>query len=66
LPTSSNNRLGNIFKQSACWLTSSNDRIANIQANYSEGQIVGYRWYDKHNVKPAFAFGHGLSYGTMT
>ena len=31
------------------------------QANYSEGQINGYRWYDKHpDVKPAFPFGHGL------
>jgi beta-glucosidase len=36
------------------------------QANYSEGQIVGYRWYDKHNVKPAFPFGHGLTYGNFT
>ena len=30
---------------------------------YSEGQINGYRWYDKHAVVPAFPFGHGLSYG---
>merc|ERR1712070_964192 len=29
---------------------------------YSEGLEVGYRWYNAHNVKPAFAFGHGLSY----
>lgn len=29
---------------------------------YSEGMEVGYRWYNAHNVKPAFAFGHGLSY----
>jgi beta-glucosidase len=36
------------------------------QANYSEKLIVGYRWYDKHNVKPAFPFGHGLTYGAMT
>lgn len=36
------------------------------QATYSEKQIVGYRWYDKHGVKPAFPFGHGLTYGGMT
>lgn len=33
------------------------------QANYTEGQINGYRWYDKNNVKPAFEFGFGLTYG---
>jgi len=34
-----------------------------LQCVYSEGQINGYRWYDKNNVAPAFAFGHGLTYG---
>ena len=29
---------------------------------YSEGLQIGYRWYDAQNVKPLFAFGHGLSY----
>jgi beta-glucosidase len=29
---------------------------------YSEGLEIGYRWYDAQNVKPLFAFGHGLSY----
>lgn len=30
---------------------------------YTEGHHFGYRWYDAHNVTPAFAFGHGLTYG---
>jgi beta-glucosidase len=31
-------------------------------ATYSEGLLVGYRWYDAHAVAPEFPFGHGLSY----
>jgi len=29
---------------------------------YKEGVMVGYRHFDSDNVKPQFAFGHGLSY----
>ncbi|MCQ2183883.1 MAG: glycoside hydrolase family 3 C-terminal domain-containing protein [Bacteroidales bacterium] len=29
---------------------------------YSEGVFVGYRWYEANEIKPLFAFGHGLSY----
>lgn len=29
---------------------------------YKEGIFVGYRWTDKENIRPQFAFGHGLSY----
>jgi beta-glucosidase len=29
---------------------------------YDEGAEVGYRWYTQKNVKPMYAFGHGLSY----
>ena len=32
---------------------------------YSEGVNVGYRWFDKENIEPLFAFGHGLSYATF-
>jgi beta-glucosidase len=28
---------------------------------YPEGADVGYRWYDRHSLKPLYPFGHGLS-----
>ncbi len=34
-------------------------------SKYTEGQLVGYRWFDTKNVKPMYAFGHGLSYVTF-
>jgi beta-glucosidase len=32
------------------------------QVHYSEGVLVGYRWYDARGQRPAFPFGYGLSY----
>ncbi len=37
-------------------------RAPNKDTHYSEGVNVGYRWFDKENIEPLFAFGHGLSY----
>jgi len=28
------------------------------EANYSERLLVGYRFYDQHQIEPAFPFGH--------
>ena len=32
------------------------------ESHYTEGPLVGYRWYDTRDVKPMYAFGHGISY----
>lgn len=32
---------------------------------YSEGELIGYRYYDKAGKKVRFPFGHGLSYTTF-
>ena len=32
------------------------------QVTYDEGVMVGYRYFDKFDIKPNFCFGHGLSY----
>jgi len=38
------------------------DSLPKPVSKYTEGFYVGYRWFDTKNVKPMYAFGHGLSY----
>jgi len=33
---------------------------------YIEGVFIGYRWFEQQNIKPIFAFGHGLSYSQFS
>ena len=33
-----------------------------LQMNYDEKLLVGYRWYEAKSISPLFCFGHGLSF----
>jgi beta-glucosidase len=41
------------------------DALPKPVSKYTERFYVGYRWFDTKEVKPMYAFGHGLSYVTF-
>ncbi len=36
------------------------------KTTYSEGVLIGYRWFDSQNIQPLFPFGFGLGYSPFT
>jgi beta-glucosidase len=37
-----------------------------LRGDYGEGLFMGYRHYDRANIAPLFAFGHGLTYSRFS
>jgi beta-glucosidase len=53
------------FEDSPAYGNFPGDQANGGSVNLAEGIYVGYRWYDKKNIAPAYPFGFGLSYTTF-
>ena len=56
---------GKLYEDYPCFNTFSSLREDESQDDYKEGIFVGYRYFNKKNIKPLFPFGYGLSYANF-
>ena len=54
------------FPRSEADLPQKHISATDMNVSYSEGLMMGYRWYDAQKIDPLFAFGYGLSYTTFS
>jgi beta-glucosidase len=65
LPVTFPKRLADGPMRTAAQYPGVNNKNGVAQVRYSEGLLVGYRWYQAKHIAPLFPFGFGLSYTTF-